>query len=98
MFDTIKQAALLRRIAKASERQATALETIARTMSDWWAAQHPIRSTKHTAKIEFGVALPSEIEQAFLERLEREALGNFGDGDDEETPDHQAHAADPHRD
>jgi hypothetical protein len=76
MFDGIKQVVLLRRIARASERQAAAMETLARLAADWWAAKYPAKLGKG-AEVDFGLATDDEIVEAYERRLERESLGNY---------------------
>ena len=76
MLDGLKQLVILRRIARASERQAEALEALSRVATDWWNAKYPPRMGRGN-EVEFGVATFGDIDAATEARLERESLGNY---------------------
>lgn len=78
MLDGLKQLVYLRRIALASERQAEAMEAMARVATDWWSSQHPPRLGRG-AEVDFGIATDAELVEAYERRLERESLGNYDD-------------------
>jgi hypothetical protein len=74
LIPDLRAAVYLKRMALALERSAKAHEEMARIAVDDWSRRH----VKHpVSKVELGVADISEINKQYLERLEKEALGEF---------------------
>ena len=63
---------LLRRIARAEERQAIALESVARVAEGFWYDQHPARKS---SPVEFGVMDVEAVNERYARQLEADELG-----------------------
>ncbi len=74
----LRSLALLRRIALASERQASAMEKMAEVAVDEWSRKH---SRPKPSPVEFGTMDVSEVEKLYARRKEAEELGQDLDED-----------------
>ena len=78
LLSDLRSLALLRRIALASERQASAMEKIAEVTVDEWSRKHSRPKPTH---VEFGTMDVSEVEKLYARRKEAEELGQDIDED-----------------
>jgi hypothetical protein len=70
----LRELVLLRRIARAAESQADALNRIALVAEGWWAESHHVRPSRR-AEFEVGRMDVAAVNERYLKQLEAEELG-----------------------
>jgi hypothetical protein len=81
LWSDLRAVVLLKRIAKAEERQAAALETLADVAKGLWLDKHPVH---RKSTVEFGMMDVEELNKRWARQQEADLLGETLPEDEDE--------------